>query len=91
MFCNLDQCLVIDFVLSQTTADERLYPSPNSVAQDNYQALFNFVGRMLGKAIYEVECSLIFIIVSILYICSFSGFSGGCSVCRLLSHEFERD
>jgi ubiquitin-protein ligase E3 B len=39
--------------LFKTTADQRLYPSPNSVAQDNYQALFNFVGRMLGKAVYE--------------------------------------
>ncbi|XP_062521053.1 ubiquitin-protein ligase E3B-like [Corticium candelabrum] len=39
--------------LFKTTTDQRLYPSPNSVAQDNYRALYNFVGRMLGKAIYE--------------------------------------
>jgi len=31
-----------------------LYPSPTSYLQDSHLALFEFVGRMLGKAIYEV-------------------------------------
>nr|CAD7569227.1 unnamed protein product [Timema californicum] len=32
---------------------ERLYPSPTSYMQDNHLQLFEFVGRMLGKAVYE--------------------------------------
>lgn len=39
--------------LFRTTADERLYPSPTSAMQDNHLQLFDFVGRMLGKAVYE--------------------------------------
>ncbi|XP_059481924.1 ubiquitin-protein ligase E3B [Neocloeon triangulifer] len=39
--------------LFRTTADERLYPSPTSALQDNHLQLFEFVGRMLGKAVYE--------------------------------------
>ncbi|XP_065343486.1 ubiquitin-protein ligase E3B [Cloeon dipterum] len=39
--------------LFRTTADERLYPSPTSSLQDNHLQLFEFVGRMLGKAMYE--------------------------------------
>ncbi|XP_077995296.1 ubiquitin-protein ligase E3B-like [Glandiceps talaboti] len=36
-----------------TSGEERLYPSPTSYIQDNHLQLFEFVGRMLGKAVYE--------------------------------------
>ncbi|BFF99140.1 ubiquitin-protein ligase E3B [Drosophila madeirensis] len=39
--------------LFKTTSDQRLYPSPISYVQDNHLLLFEFVGRMLGKAVYE--------------------------------------
>lgn len=39
--------------LFKTTNDQRLYPSPTSQLQDNHLQLFEFVGRMLGKAVYE--------------------------------------
>ncbi|XP_037932365.1 ubiquitin-protein ligase E3B [Teleopsis dalmanni] len=39
--------------LFKITSDERLYPSPISYVQDNHLQLFEFVGRMLGKAVYE--------------------------------------
>ncbi|KAJ7309857.1 hypothetical protein JRQ81_007931 [Phrynocephalus forsythii] len=35
--------------------DERLYPSPTSYIHENYLQLFEFVGKMLGKAVYEVR------------------------------------
>ncbi|XP_045698199.1 ubiquitin-protein ligase E3B isoform X1 [Phyllostomus hastatus] len=36
-----------------TNGDERLYPSPTSYIHENYLQLFEFVGKMLGKAVYE--------------------------------------
>ncbi len=36
-----------------TTSEERLYPSPASHLTDNHLHLFEFVGRMIGKAVYE--------------------------------------
>ncbi|RZF42672.1 hypothetical protein LSTR_LSTR001467 [Laodelphax striatellus] len=39
--------------LFRVTSEERLYPSPTSHIQDNHLLLFDFVGRMLGKAVYE--------------------------------------
>lgn len=39
--------------LFKTTSEERLYPSPISYLQDNHLDLFEFIGRMLGKAVYE--------------------------------------
>lgn len=39
--------------LFKATSEERLYPSPTSYLQDNHLQLFDFVGRMLGKAVYE--------------------------------------
>nr|XP_023030496.1 ubiquitin-protein ligase E3B [Leptinotarsa decemlineata] len=39
--------------LFKATSEERLYPSPTSSVQDNHLQLFEFVGRMLGKAVYE--------------------------------------
>lgn len=39
--------------LFKSTTDQRLYPSPISQLQENHLQLFEFVGRMLGKAVYE--------------------------------------
>lgn len=39
--------------LFRATDEQKLYPSPTSYLQDNHLALFDFVGRMLGKAVYE--------------------------------------
>jgi HECT-domain (ubiquitin-transferase) len=41
--------------LFTTTAgeEERLYPSPLSIMTDNHLELLEFVGRMIGKAVYE--------------------------------------
>lgn len=39
--------------LFKVTTEQKLYPSPTSYLQDNYLALFEFVGRVLGKAVYE--------------------------------------
>lgn len=39
--------------LFRVTSEERLYPSPTSHMQDHHLQLFEFVGRMLGKAVYE--------------------------------------
>ncbi|KAF4523556.1 hypothetical protein B566_EDAN012004 [Ephemera danica] len=39
--------------LFRATSEERLYPSPTSSLQDNHLQLFEFVGRMIGKAVYE--------------------------------------
>lgn len=41
--------------LFKATSENRLYPSPTSSMQDNHLQLFEFVGRMLGKAVYEVR------------------------------------
>lgn len=39
--------------LFKATSENRLYPSPTSSIQENHLLLFEFVGRMLGKAVYE--------------------------------------
>jgi len=39
--------------LFSTTSEERLYPSPLSHLTDNHLDLFEFVGKMIGKAVYE--------------------------------------
>ncbi|KAL7986594.1 hypothetical protein Chor_012877 [Crotalus horridus] len=36
-----------------TSGDERLYPSPTAYIHENFLQLFEFVGKMLGKAVYE--------------------------------------
>lgn len=41
--------------MQTTSGDERLYPSPTSYIHENYLQLFEFVGKMLGKAVYEVS------------------------------------
>ncbi|KAF8569129.1 hypothetical protein P879_05348 [Paragonimus westermani] len=39
--------------LFRVTSDQRLYPSPSSHLQDNHLLLFEFLGKMLAKAVYE--------------------------------------
>ncbi|XP_067934700.1 ubiquitin-protein ligase E3B-like [Watersipora subatra] len=39
--------------LFMATAEQKLYPSPTSSVQENHLQLFEFVGRILGKAVYE--------------------------------------
>ncbi|XP_054155444.1 ubiquitin-protein ligase E3B-like [Oppia nitens] len=39
--------------LFRVTTEQRLYPSPTSHIQENHLSLFEFVGKMLGKAVYE--------------------------------------
>ncbi|XP_042146688.1 ubiquitin-protein ligase E3B isoform X2 [Ixodes scapularis] len=39
--------------LFRATSEQRLYPSPTSYIHENHLSLFEFVGKMLGKAVYE--------------------------------------
>ncbi|XP_077511129.1 ubiquitin-protein ligase E3B [Amblyomma americanum] len=39
--------------LFKATSEQRLYPSPTSYIHENHLSLFEFVGKMLGKAVYE--------------------------------------
>uniref|UniRef100_A0A0X3PWY0 HECT-type E3 ubiquitin transferase n=1 Tax=Schistocephalus solidus TaxID=70667 RepID=A0A0X3PWY0_SCHSO len=39
--------------LFRVTTDQRLYPSPTSHIQDGHLQLFEFVGKLLAKAVYE--------------------------------------
>ncbi|XP_043191371.1 ubiquitin-protein ligase E3B-like [Amphibalanus amphitrite] len=39
--------------LFQTTSEQRLYPSPASSVHHDHLQLLEFVGKMLGKAVYE--------------------------------------
>ncbi|XP_076674056.1 ubiquitin-protein ligase E3B isoform X3 [Andrena cerasifolii] len=61
--------------LFKATSENRLYPSPTSSMQDNHLQLFEFVGRMLGKAVYEG------IVVDVpfasFFVSQFSGQTGG--------------
>jgi hypothetical protein len=41
--------------LFRSTKDQRLYPSPTSYLTDNHLQLFEFAGKLLGKAVYEVS------------------------------------
>ena len=36
------------------TAEQKLYPSPTSFIHEHHLHLFEFIGKMLGKAVYEV-------------------------------------
>jgi hypothetical protein len=36
------------------TSEQKLYPSSTSYIQENHLFLFEFVGKMLAKAVYEV-------------------------------------
>ncbi|KAA0183295.1 hypothetical protein HAZT_HAZT003429 [Hyalella azteca] len=45
--------------LFRMSSENQLYPSPSSVLTDNHLELFEFTGKMLGKALYEgivVDC-----------------------------------
>ncbi|XP_046427763.1 ubiquitin-protein ligase E3B [Neodiprion pinetum] len=61
--------------LFRATTENRLYPSPTSSMQENHLQLFEFVGRMLGKAVYEG------IVVDVpfasFFVSQFSGQAGG--------------
>nr|XP_033322085.1 ubiquitin-protein ligase E3B isoform X3 [Megalopta genalis] len=61
--------------LFKATSENRLYPSPTSSVQDNHLQLFEFVGRILGKAVYEG------IVVDVpfasFFVSQFSGQTGG--------------
>ena len=46
--------------LFRATSEARLYPSPTAALHDSHLQLFEFVGRMLGKAVYEVNSFFIF-------------------------------
>ena len=46
--------LIIYCMISQANSIGHLYPSPSSHIHENYLSLFEFVGKMLGKAVYEV-------------------------------------
>lgn len=41
--------------LFKMTSENRLYPTSTSSIHENHLLLFEFVGRMLGKAVYEVS------------------------------------
>lgn len=41
--------------LFRSTKDQRLYPSPTSYLTENHLQLFDFAGKLLGKAVYEVR------------------------------------
>ena len=43
------------YLVVQVTSEQKLYPSSTSYIQENHLALFEFVGKMLGKAVYEVS------------------------------------
>lgn len=45
--------------LFRSTKDQRLYPSPTSYLTDNHLHLFEFAGKLLGKAVYEVNVEMI--------------------------------
>ena len=36
------------------TEEQKLYPSPTSFIHEDHLHLFEFIGKMLGKAVYEV-------------------------------------
>ena len=42
-----------EFSFIQVTENRTLYPSPISDRTENYLHLFNFIGKVLGKAVYE--------------------------------------
>jgi ubiquitin-protein ligase E3 B len=47
--------------LFKVTSENRLYPSSTSSVQENHLLFFEFIGRMLGKAVYEVNKFKIYI------------------------------
>ncbi len=65
LFKEFMECLVKEgfdpnAALFKATSDNRLYPNPAAQALvPNALAYFEFLGRMLGKAMYEVCCLII--------------------------------
>ncbi len=63
LFKEFMECLVKEgfdpnAALFKATSDNRLYPNPAAQALvPNALAYYEFLGRMLGKAMYEVCCS----------------------------------
>lgn len=47
---------IFKYLNFEFTHDKLLYPSSTSNIHENHLELFNFVGRMLGKAVYEGIC-----------------------------------
>ena len=65
--------------LFRVTSDQRLYPSPTSHIQESHLQLFEFVGKLLAKAVYEVDASpspliLFFFLQSIIVDVPFANF-----------------
>ena len=50
---NFATCSILLTPQSYLLTFFRLYPSPTSHLTDNHLALFEFVGKMIGKAVYE--------------------------------------
>ncbi|XP_023230770.1 ubiquitin-protein ligase E3B-like [Centruroides sculpturatus] len=50
---SLKGVIRVKFINEQITSEQRLYPSPTSYIQESHLSLFEFVGKMLGKAVYE--------------------------------------
>ncbi|KAI6194686.1 HECT-type E3 ubiquitin transferase [Aphelenchoides besseyi] len=46
----------LEITLKKSTSNNLLYPSNTSYIQENHLDYFKFVGRMLGKAVYEGIC-----------------------------------
>lgn len=46
----------------QNSVDGRLYPSPTSNFHENHLDLFQFIGKILAKAVYEV-CQIVVYVV----------------------------
>jgi ubiquitin-protein ligase E3 B len=44
-----------DFNLFKMNSEQQLYPSPSSYYVDDHLKLFEFVGRLIGKSIYESQ------------------------------------
>ena len=65
-----------------TTGDEeRLYPSTTSFIHNNHLKLFEFLGKMLGKALYEVSILLCFLHNIYFYFLSLQQFAYKSLVC----------
>eukprot|EP00042_Codosiga_hollandica_P045456 m.463028 g.463028 ORF g.463028 m.463028 type:complete len:1080 (+) comp57028_c0_seq4:935-4174(+) len=50
---TLKQAFNPQMSLFKVTSEQRLYPSPTSYIQENHLQLFEFIGRMLGKACFD--------------------------------------
>lgn len=75
LFKEFMECLVKEGFdpnagLFKPTSDNRLYPNPAAPGLvPNALAYFEFLGRMLGKAMYEVQLALAKFLVSAMHHC----------------------